>query len=184
MSNVMANKRKQIEFWRMVREAREGFVRPLCSLIPPDSLQWLDLWGDPEAKERCLELIRQGLTKNEAKEQLAKEGLVTFREGLVVFHPEPSKGYPYPETPRVFMRADTRIAFIKELKRILKLQMESAITTWKLSARRVRDPQMRQLIEHNFLRAIERCDETWEEIQKEVELLELQQKAQQRWEQR
>lgn len=90
------------------------------------------------------------------------------KEGLVVFHPTPQPTtIDYPMMPSVADPYALRIARIRSLVIILHKHMELSKNIL-LALSRVRDPQMRQLLEFNYRHEMMEMEQLWKAIKSEI----------------
>lgn len=139
-----AFKQKQVAFWKRLQALREGQL--------PIEDNWNGRWN-PEDAEALLQRIQKHLS-----------------EGLVVFHPPPSKPYPYSEPIQVGDTIDFRKARVKALYKILQKEIELAYTML-LTLGRIRNAQMKQLLVANYSKQLTQLDRTWQELTTEIAYL-------------
>jgi len=157
---ISAEKQKRARaFWERIMELREGVDTPLIGSIPHNSLSWLQRWRSPEAIHRYLVLLDEGLTMQEIKIQLEKEGLIKFREGITIFQSDTpledaKPAVPYPKAPKVRDSPDLIRSRIKALVAVLNQEIAVAQHNERLIA----NPNIgsvKDLLRANYKRQIE-----------------------------
>lgn len=90
------------------------------------------------------------------------------KEGLTVYQrPPEAPRVPYPEPIKVSDPLDLRRARIRTLFQILQKKIELA-NTMRLTLNKIRNPELRQIIEANYRRQLMERDEVWVQVRIEM----------------